>query len=147
CDELARTVGEAGDASSGGSSSGGTWLRSPCLGLCEQAPAAMLTVAGPVPFERSWGAASASSVARALATRPVDDPPRTILPQAGLPQAGSGDLILLARVGRVDPASLDEYRDHGGYEALRRAFDLGPAGTVREVTDAKLVGRGGAAFP
>ncbi|HEY5908652.1 MAG TPA: NADH-ubiquinone oxidoreductase-F iron-sulfur binding region domain-containing protein, partial [Vicinamibacteria bacterium] len=34
-----------------------------------------------------------------------------------------------------------------GYQALRRAFDLGPAGIVREVTDSKLVGRGGAAFP
>ncbi len=31
--------------------------------------------------------------------------------------------------------------------ALRRAVELGPAGVIREVTDAKLVGRGGAAFP
>ena len=35
----------------------------------------------------------------------------------------------------------------GGYEALRRAFELGPAGVIREVKDSKLVGRGGAAFP
>ncbi|MYZ38290.1 MULTISPECIES: NADH-ubiquinone oxidoreductase-F iron-sulfur binding region domain-containing protein, partial [unclassified Streptomyces] len=38
-------------------------------------------------------------------------------------------------------------RAHGGYTALRRAFELGPAGVIREVTDAGLVGRGGAAFP
>src|SRR4051812_17013828 len=43
------------------------WVRSPCLGLCEQAPAAMLVVAGEVPFERSWGQVTAASVARALA--------------------------------------------------------------------------------
>jgi NADH-quinone oxidoreductase subunit F len=47
----------------------------------------------------------------------------------------------------VDPASIDDYRAHGGYEALRRAFELGAEGVVREVTDAKLLGRGGAAFP
>src|SRR5262249_7013055 len=31
--------------------------------------------------------------------------------------------------------------------ALRRAFEMGPERVVREVIDAKLVGRGGAAFP
>jgi NADH-quinone oxidoreductase subunit F len=53
----------------------------------------------------------------------------------------------LRRVGRVDPTSLDEYRASGGYAALRRAFDLGPAGVIREVQDSGLQGRGGAAFP
>ncbi|EPH43508.1 putative NADH-quinone oxidoreductase subunit F [Streptomyces aurantiacus JA 4570] len=47
----------------------------------------------------------------------------------------------------MDPSSLDDYRAHGGYTALRRAFTLGPADVIREVTDAGLVGRGGAAFP
>jgi NADH-quinone oxidoreductase subunit F len=118
------------------------WVRSPCLGLCEQAPAAMLVVAGEQPFERSWGHATAASVIRALDEKHVADPPRTVLPQAGSP-----DLRLLRRVGSVDPTSLDAYRAHGGYQALRRALDLGPAGVVREVTESRLVGRGGAAFP
>jgi NADH-quinone oxidoreductase subunit F len=47
----------------------------------------------------------------------------------------------------IDPESLDDYRAHGGYAALRRAFDLGPEGVLREVLDSKLMGRGGAAFP
>ncbi|WP_067273138.1 complex I 51 kDa subunit family protein, partial [Streptomyces jeddahensis] len=64
-----------------------------------------------------------------------------------VPQAGHPDLILLRRIGTVDPYSLDDYRAHAGYEALRRAFAIGPAGVIREVTDAGLVGRGGAAFP
>ena len=59
----------------------------------------------------------------ALASRHVADPPRTVLPQAGNP-----GLRLLRRVGRVDPGSLDDYRAHGGYEALRRAIELGPSG-------------------
>jgi NADH-quinone oxidoreductase subunit F len=131
-EELARAAGPEG----------GAWQRSPCLGLCEQAPAAMLVAAGERPFARAWGHASAASVAAAIETRTVSDPPRTVLPQAG-----SAGLRLLARVGRVDPASLDDYRAHGGYRALRRALDLGPAGTIREISESKLVGRGGAAFP
>jgi NADH-quinone oxidoreductase subunit F len=50
-------------------------------------------------------------------------------------------------VDSVDPESLDSYRANGGYLALRRAFELGPEGVIREVSDAKLMGRGGAAFP
>ena len=47
----------------------------------------------------------------------------------------------------MDPASLDAYRAAGGYEALRRALELGPAGVIAELKAAKLLGRGGAAFP
>ena len=118
------------------------WVRSPCLGLCEQAPAAMLVVAGEQPFERSWGHVTAASVARAIDEKHVADPPRTVLPQAGSP-----DLRLLRRVGTVDPTSLDAYRAHGGYQALRRALDHGPVWVVREISESRLVGRGGAAFP
>jgi NADH-quinone oxidoreductase subunit F len=50
-------------------------------------------------------------------------------------------------VGLIDPGSLDSYRAAGGYEMLRRAVAAGPQGVVRELKDAKLLGRGGAAFP
>jgi NADH-quinone oxidoreductase subunit F len=62
-------------------------------------------------------------------------------------QQGDPELRLLQRIGVVDPASLHDYRAHGGFEALRRALELGPAGVIREVKDARLMGRGGAAFP
>ena len=55
---------------------GCTWLRSPCLGQCDRAPAAMLTVAGEHPTEhaiargqrprRRWRRCRAKSVARAV---------------------------------------------------------------------------------
>ncbi len=54
---------------------------------------------------------------------------------------------MLRRVGLVDPESIDSYREHGGFAALRRARELGPEGVIRELTDARLLGRGGAAFP
>ena len=50
-------------------------------------------------------------------------------------------------MGQVDPGSLDSYRAAGGYEMLRRAVAAGPQGVIRELKDAKLLGRGGAAFP
>ena len=49
--------------------------------------------------------------------------------------------------GASIPRSIDDYRAHGGYEALRLALEHGPEWTIREITDAKLMGRGGAAFP
>jgi NADH-quinone oxidoreductase subunit F len=54
---------------------------------------------------------------------------------------------LLRRLGRVDPESIDSYRAAGGYTALRRAVEIGPEAVIREVTESKLLGRGGAAFP
>jgi NADH-quinone oxidoreductase subunit F len=47
----------------------------------------------------------------------------------------------------ADPTSLDQYRAAGGFSALRRAIEMGPSAVIREVTEAGLVGRGGAAFP
>jgi NADH-quinone oxidoreductase subunit F len=119
-----------------------TWYRSPCLGQCDRAPAALISIAGETPFERAQAPVTATAVLGLLAGGEPGP-----APSASLPQAGDPELRLLRRVGVVDPASLDEYRAHGGYAALRRAFELGPEGVLREVKDSKLVGRGGAAFP
>ena len=60
---------------------------------------------------------------------------------------GQPGLTLLRRVGQINPESLDEYRSSGGFQALHRAFNMGPVAVVREMIESKLVGRGGAAFP
>ncbi len=60
---------------------------------------------------------------------------------------GQPGLTLLRRVGQINPESLDEYIASGGFVALRKAFEMGPAAVVREMIESKLVGRGGAAFP
>ena len=57
------------------------------------------------------------------------------------------DRLTFARVGIIDPLSLDEYRAHGGLRGLTRALDMAPAAIVKAVTDSGLRGRGGAAFP
>jgi NADH-quinone oxidoreductase subunit F len=121
---------------------GSTWLSSPCLGQCDRAPAALVVESGDAPVERELTAVDADDLLAVIhGTTPP--PPRSGIP----PQAGQPSLRLLARIGQVDPESLDDYRAHGGYAALRRAFDLGPEGVIREILDSKLMGRGGAAFP
>ena len=67
-------------------------------------------------------------------------------PQVSDPVAAA-QLTLLRRVGQADPERISDYRRHGGCAALRRAVELGPDGVLRELRDAKLQGRGGAAFP
>jgi NADH-quinone oxidoreductase subunit F len=98
---------------------------SPCLGLCERAPAALRTIAGEQPREIQ-------------------------LPERGpaLPQAGQEGLRLLRRIAAgADPESLDAYRAHGGYAALDRAIEFGRDGVLHAVAESHLLGRGGAAFP
>ena len=121
---------------------GSSWLPSPCLGQCDRAPAALVIESGESPVERELAAVDPNGLLKVM-DGAMPPPPRSGIP----PQAGEPSLRLLSRIGRVDPESLDDYRAHGGYAALRRAFDLGPEGVIREILDSKLMGRGGAAFP
>ncbi|MEL3949727.1 NADH-ubiquinone oxidoreductase-F iron-sulfur binding region domain-containing protein [Streptomyces sp. LNU-CPARS28] len=206
CTDLACAVrGAVPSAERGGAVEGVTVEDSPCLGLCERAPAVLTMRAGgpaglsPTPPLPETGGSAPGPPDRRSAPRPQSPdglstsrsvtvparhgeisarpafedeaagrsaeavPPegdthpgaRGRAPVSGrggvgeraVPQAGAPGLILLRRIGIVDPSSLDDYRAHGGYTALRRAFALGPAAVIREVTDAGLLGRGGAAFP
>ncbi|HEX4604445.1 MAG TPA: NADH-ubiquinone oxidoreductase-F iron-sulfur binding region domain-containing protein, partial [Candidatus Angelobacter sp.] len=56
-------------------------------------------------------------------------------------------LALLRRVGKVNAPQLDGYQRLGGYEALRKAIEMGPGQVLQEIAAARLLGRGGAAFP
>jgi NADH-quinone oxidoreductase subunit F len=153
--DLERSLGPAGTPLADG---GATWLRSPCLGLCERAPAAMLTVAGPEPRTFVAAPVDAAGVVgrlngaiRSVAGHAKDaiggEQDKSAEAAAGAPQAGDPGLRLLARVGVVDPTSLDDYRAHGGFAALERARRIGRDQVIDEVTRSGLVGRGGAAFP
>ncbi len=55
--------------------------------------------------------------------------------------------LTFARVGIIDPLSLDDYAAHGGWRGLQRALELSPQAVVDEVKASGLRGRGGAAFP
>ncbi len=107
--------------------------RSPCLGQCERANAAE----GPALFIQGRGRAdSVPADAPSLDGELLD-----------LPQKYDPSLVLLSRVGRVDPTSLESYVGAGGYKALTAAFRQGASQVIEEVSTAGLMGRGGAAFP
>ena len=55
--------------------------------------------------------------------------------------------VTFARVGVIDPLSLDDYHAHGGGVGLRRALEMTPHEVVAEVMESGLRGRGGAGFP
>ena len=148
CDDLACRLADADHGLERLASKDVTVVPSPCLGLCERAPALLIQRAGDQ---------GDSSVAPVTADTLEDfmrdgvwaatDAGIESAPQAADGRAARNQLRLLRRLGIADPTSIDDYRAHGGYEALRLALEHGPEWTLREVTDAKLLGRGGAAFP
>ncbi len=101
--------------------------RSPCLGQCERPVAVFVQGRGredAVPIDESEPTGSGS-----------------------IPQRYDPSLVLLARVGRVEPTSLESYVGAGGYKALAKAFTRGAGGVIDEILASGLSGRGGAAFP
>ncbi len=55
--------------------------------------------------------------------------------------------LLTKRFGRIDPLSIDDYIELGGYAALNKALRMTPEEIVEAVSASGLRGRGGAAFP
>jgi len=165
CAEMSRRFGREGtEAALNGT--GVTWQRSPCLGKCDRGSAALIQQAGaaqsrrdlaPVTPDTVWSALTGGEPAAQVPlgvlvpqlSRPASSRTEAAasVPDPSSPPPAGGRVSLLRRLGHVDPASLGSYRAAGGYQMLRRAIALGPQGVIREVRDAKLMGRGGAAFP
>ena len=55
--------------------------------------------------------------------------------------------LISDRAGCVNPLSAAEYAAHGGFEALKKAARMRPEAVIEEIKTAKLLGRGGAAYP
>src|SRR5512146_1803005 len=122
------------------------WMRSPCLGYCEHAPAAYFQEAGAAPREELLGeltADEAEVILRGSARRErrltgeykvAASEPWTAemtetltlrLPQDDEPRPGRQASPLLHRLGMVDPTNIAAYRASGGFAALRRAIEIG----------------------
>ena len=138
--QLEERFGPEGELSDDGSA---TWYRSPCLGQCDRAPAALVGDRGRRAARRVAGADDGRGGARRCSR--AASPARR--PRLRCRRRAIRRFACSAASASSIRASLDDYRAHGGYAALRRAVELGPEGVLREVKDSKLVGRGGAAFP
>jgi NADH-quinone oxidoreductase subunit F len=130
-----------------GPESEGCWKRSPCLGRCESAPAALIIKAGESPSAISLAPTNTAEIMAARSSEEAATHASFQSLRQSIPQFGDPKLRLLRRIGWIDPESLEAYRASGGYVALARAIETGPEGVIREVLASKLMGRGGAAFP
>lgn len=144
CAQLTQRFGPAGSTPD----ETATWHHSPCLGMCEQGPAAMTTVAGEIPTTTVHARTDAAEIAERLTGSARENGTGAeSTPVRSVQQAGSQELRLLRRIGLIDPDDLASYRREGGYAALAHALEVGSELILREVAASKLLGRGGAAFP
>ncbi len=102
----------------------------PCLGMCEHAPCAL----------------NGETPAGSLTPENVDDFLNGTHPEPNAMPYG-GPFIKLARIGRVDPLSLGDYKRHSGYRGLRKALNLSPDTLISTIENLGILGRGGAMFP
>jgi len=121
-------------------------VSSPCLGQCERAPAVLVQRAGDGRDDVALTdiAAGPQQVMQAVRDEQIGG---AVAYTDMRPEPTSTGTRLLARVADPAATSLEGYRALGGYRALPRALELGGDEVIRSITEAKLLGRGGAAFP
>jgi formate dehydrogenase iron-sulfur subunit len=99
---------------------------------------------GPVAADAVAGLFAAGFASRAL---PARSHPLAHGPTEEIPYFKRQQRLSFARVGIVDPRSLNDYLSHGGYRGLSAALTMQPDDIVASVSASGLRGRGGAAFP
>ena len=156
CAGLERSMGPAGEPALDGRA---TWLRSPCLGQCERAPAALFTMAGEAPQTAAVAPIDAAGVIRRLerlrtALRPRPATPRPLTCGSPWPRSVGPCRRPATTVCGCSAGSAWSIRRASTTTAATAAIGPSPAPwrsaqdqVIREVSGSKLVGRGGAAFP
>lgn len=90
------------------------------------------------------GLAEQTPVRRLLYRDPAGE---THTPRNAHPFYEKQQKIALRNVGEIDPHSLSDYLDRGGYTALKKALTMTPDEIMTEMEVSGLRGRGGAGFP
>ena len=112
-----------------------------CLGLCAAGPLVEIPETGQL-FERLTPDDAGTVVAALRAVKPTDERQ----PQG--PFFEKQLRVATENMGRIDPESLEDYVERGGYEALQKVLAEMTSSEVRdEITRSGLRGRGGAGFP
>ena len=131
-----------------GPESEGRWKRSPCLGRCESAPAALVLNAGESPSAISLAPATTADI---VAARGSDEQAThgsfESLRQSDTHNSAARRSACSGESAGSTPRAWRPIGPREGTSALARAIESGPEGVIREVLASKLMGRGGAAFP
>ncbi len=100
----------------------------PCAGRCDQ----------PVPV-LNGGVVSIGTSAAVLDNAPSPVP---------IPNPGNSEECVFAHIREADRATMDGYRNTGGYGGLIKAVtEMSPSNVLALIAESKLAGRGGAGFP
>jgi NADH:ubiquinone oxidoreductase subunit F (NADH-binding)/(2Fe-2S) ferredoxin/Pyruvate/2-oxoacid:ferredoxin oxidoreductase delta subunit len=126
-----------------------------CHGFCEEGPIVVVRPQG-----LFYPRLKPKDIAEIIETSVVGDGVVERLlyrdPQTDAPLAHENDIpfyqgqrrIVLALNGKIDPYSIDDYLNHGGYTALAGVLAADePEAVIAEVEASGLRGRGGAGFP
>jgi len=112
--------------------------RTSCLGLCDRAPAALVTSAA---GEQSQAGPLDPAQAAAFLAGDYGE-------RSDYSQPRPGELrVMMAQAGKLDPESLESALTHGAYCGLGSALQHKPDEVLAEVDASGLTGRGGAGFP
>ncbi|MBW2701946.1 MAG: NADH-quinone oxidoreductase subunit NuoF [Deltaproteobacteria bacterium] len=125
-----------------------------CHGFCERGPLVLLFPSG-VLYQRVQLADVDDIVVETLKKDNILDrllytDPNTgdaYLKEEDIPFYRHQNRLVLKQNGFIDPGSIEDYINIGGYHGLDRALDMGSDKSLDQVVRAELRGRGGAGFP
>ncbi len=132
-DDLRETTGDGGEGDI-------AIHESPCLGQCENAPAAYIERTGDSRF--SLTGTTTKKILESLKSTDASSPDASDATNQPLRAYSIGEAQLLRRIGI--PPKLASY---GDFYALRAALENGPEWVLENLEASQLRGRGGAAFP
>ncbi|SDX94154.1 NADH-ubiquinone oxidoreductase-F iron-sulfur binding region domain-containing protein [Eubacterium barkeri] len=124
-----------------------------CSGLCESGPVVQILPQGimyykvkvkdvPAIVERTI---EGGEIIEGLLGK--DNDGKRVKTQQEHPFYANQHKIALRDLGWLDPESIDNYIEAGGYQALQKALTMTPGAIIHEVEASNLRGRGGAGFP
>ena len=124
-----------------------------CIGMCASAPVVLIE-----PYEYFYGGVTPEDVEEIISTTIQGAKPlnRLAVVQDGKPVVKVSDIAfykrqdrkVLENCGRIDPRSIENAIEYGGYvNTIRALTDKQPQQIIDEVISSGLRGRGGAGFP
>ena len=122
-----------------------------CNGFCENGP--IVTIYPDNITYYKVRPADISEIIKSLDGAPVerllyrDDSGNAVCSREENPFYAAQYKIALRNTGRIDPSSIQDYLDRGGYKGLEAALSMSPEEVIEQIETSGLRGRGGAGFP
>ncbi len=122
-----------------------------CNGFCENGP--IVTIHPDNITYYKVRPADVSEIIKSLDGAPVerllyrDDSGNAVCSREENPFYAAQYKIALRNTGRIDPSSIQDYLDRGGYKGLEAALSMSPEEVIEQIETSGLRGRGGAGFP